>query len=189
MQPYCSFAKKIKIVMYFDEAHELSRHRPTDSKGNVAYNYYDAFCNSLNLFLGLPIFTIFLSTHSSLTVLSPPREDHPSTRARVGHLQAPITETPFDCSPAFPLKLENINYDDICRIEFLSQFGRPMYTLTLFELAFLLTCWPLGSGQFWRSTKASTWSVLLGGSSRAIMTSTHLNPNFLHMRSRHWWIS
>jgi len=127
-------ANKIRIILYFDEAHELSQRRTEDNQGNCIYDHYNALCGSLNVFREQPIFIIFLSTHSSSSALAPPCEDNRSARAPAGHLQAPITETPFDCSPVFPLKLDELSYSDVCKIDFLAQFGRPMYVLTLFEL-------------------------------------------------------
>lgn len=138
MNDYCPFnpnpnpPNKIKIILYFDEAHELSRIRTNGNQGNLPYDHYNALCGSLNVFRAQPIFAIFLST--DLSALAPSRKDNRSTRARAGHLQAPITETPFDCSPDFPLKLESLDYDDICQIKFLAQFGRPLYVLTFLSL-------------------------------------------------------
>ncbi|KAL6308486.1 hypothetical protein BKA93DRAFT_822235 [Sparassis latifolia] len=41
--------------------------------------------------------------------------------------QAPITETPFDCSPAFPLRPATLTLKDITSLHFLAQFGRPLF--------------------------------------------------------------
>jgi len=137
MNRYCSFdpnpkpPNKIKIILYFDEAHELFHKQMTDDR---PYHHFDALCGSLNAFRGQPIFAIFLSTDSSLSVLASPRKDNRSARAPAGRLQAPFTETPFDCSPIFPLELDELNYEDTCQIKFLAQFGRPMYALTLLSL-------------------------------------------------------
>jgi hypothetical protein len=41
-------------------------------------------------------------------------------------LQAPITKTPFDCSPKFPIKPKDLDLKALSKVEFLALFGRPM---------------------------------------------------------------
>ena len=109
---------EIRLVLYVDEAHTLVEATPGQSI------LYDAFCFSLNAFLDRPIFTIFLST----TSLPPPG---PFRSARIQEplesVQAPITETPFDCAPNFLVKPSTLLLKDICTVEFMSKFGRPLW--------------------------------------------------------------
>ena len=116
----------VKLILYFDEAHVLSAktvpHTP-DRK-----DMYDVLCSCFNLFLSLPIFVIFLSTTSNSYELAPSGSLAKSARARANAdaLQAPVTETPFDCSPKFPIKPGKIGLNDVSKVEFMAQFGRPM---------------------------------------------------------------
>jgi hypothetical protein len=118
-------------MVSFDEAHVLSGYKiPNDPEGNSTY---DVLCSCFNFFLTLPILVIYLSTTSirSQWQLAPVGPLARSARARsnvtnVENLQAPITETPFDCSPVFPIKPGKLGLEDVSKVEFLAQFGRPM---------------------------------------------------------------
>src|SRR5271156_3021796 len=116
---------KIKLLLYVDEAHPLL---DTKLKGLGEKTLYDEFCSSLNAFLEYPIFTIFLSTTSHLGRFAPPGSLARSARIRSDpqSIQAPITETPFDCGPGFPVKPWTLGLADICTIGFMSNFGRPL---------------------------------------------------------------
>ena len=116
----------VKLMLYFDEAHVLSaRAVPHDPEEK---DMYDVLCSCFNLFLSLPIFVIFLSTTSNIHELAPlgPLAKSARARANADALQAPLTETPFDCSPEFPIKPGKFGLKDVCQVEFMAQFGRPM---------------------------------------------------------------
>jgi hypothetical protein len=116
----------VELMLYFDEAHVLSdRKIPDDPDGK---DMYDVLCSCFNAFLPKPIFVIYLSTTSNISQLSPAGPAARSSRARaiVDALQAPITEVPFDCSPAFPIKSGCLSLQDVCEVKFMAQFGRPM---------------------------------------------------------------
>jgi hypothetical protein len=115
-------SQDVKLMVYFDEAHVLaaaSEHK----KDN-----YEVMCSCLNAFIGFPFFAIFLSTNSCLNRIARQGWQSGSIRARQHpeNLQAPITETPFDCSPQFPLKPGDLMLQDLHKIEMLASFGRPM---------------------------------------------------------------
>ena len=116
----------VKLILYFDEAHVLSAktvpHTP-DRK-----DMYDVLCSCFNSFLSSPIFAIFLSTNSNISQLAPQGPLARSARALVNEdaLQAPVTETSFDCSPTFPIKARTLGLKDVSEVEFMAQFGRPM---------------------------------------------------------------
>lgn len=115
----------VEIMLYVDEAHSLVDQQLKKTPGMTLY---DAFCSCPNAFLDWPIFTIFLSTVSHLGRFAPPG---PSARfSRIvkqpDSIQAPITETPFDCAPNFLVKPSTLRLEDICTIEFMSNFGRPL---------------------------------------------------------------
>ncbi|KIM83548.1 hypothetical protein PILCRDRAFT_6971 [Piloderma croceum F 1598] len=117
----------VKLMLYFDEAHVLAgRIIPKDLEGK---NTYDVLCLCFNFFLSSPIFVIYLSTTSSISQLAPSGSLARSARARdnTDALQAPVTEIPFDCSPIFPIIPGKLGLDDVCKVEFMAQFGRPMF--------------------------------------------------------------
>jgi hypothetical protein len=113
-------------MLYFDEAHVLAERkviRDPDGK-----NMYDVMCSCFNSFLSSPIFVVYLSTNSNISDLAPPGPLARSGRARenADALQAPVTETPFDCFPEFLIKPGELGLEDVCEVEFMARFGRPM---------------------------------------------------------------
>ena len=118
-------SQQIKVVIYFDEAHPLTKGRPkTDDEKTL----YDFMCSCLNQFLAFPMFCIFLSTNSSLAHFASPRALARSARIRSGMAEthAPITETPFDCCDSLMIKPGEKKIRDISTIEFMAKFGRPL---------------------------------------------------------------
>jgi hypothetical protein len=115
----------VKLMIYFDEAHVLARKVPKDPEEK---DTYDVLCSCFNLFLPLPIFVIYLSTSSYISQLAPSGSLAGSARARdnADALQAPVTEIPFDCSPDFPIIPDKLGLNDVCKVEFMAKFGRPM---------------------------------------------------------------
>jgi hypothetical protein len=115
----------IEMVVYFDEAHALSRSKPNNETEKTLY---DVLCSVLNAFLDYPLFAIFLSTYSDLAELATPRSIARSARIRDGGatFHAPITEVPFDCYPGLPIQPEAILFAETTTIEYLAQFGRPL---------------------------------------------------------------
>ena len=118
-------SQRIKLVIYFDEAHPLTKVTP---KNDDEKTLYDFLCSSLNHFLAFPIFCIFLSTNSSLAHFASPPALAKSARIRGGKAatHAPITETPFDCCPDLMFKPGELNVQKISTIPFMAQFGRPL---------------------------------------------------------------
>jgi hypothetical protein len=118
--------KNVKLMLYFDEAHVLAEKKvPNDPDGK---DLYDVLCSCFNLFPTSPIFVIYLSTNSNISQLAPSGPLARSARARdnADALQAPITEIPFDCSSIFPIQSHKLKLEDVCNVEFMAQFGRPM---------------------------------------------------------------
>jgi hypothetical protein len=116
----------VKLMLYFDEAHILAGRRvPGDPEGK---DTYDVLCSCFNFFLSSPIFVIYLSTSFNIGQLAPSGSLARSARAcnNADALQAPVTEIPFDCSPMFPIIPGKLGLDDVCEVEFMAQFGRPM---------------------------------------------------------------
>ncbi|KIL68577.1 hypothetical protein M378DRAFT_22060 [Amanita muscaria Koide BX008] len=115
----------IKVVIYFDEAHELSNYQVKPNNRNrleVLYTCLDVFSDS-------PLMFIFTSTTSNLHRLPSPRSKARSARREMGNSvgQAPITELPFDCHHSFPLKPDLHSFQAICELRFLANFGRPLF--------------------------------------------------------------
>ncbi|KAG8972339.1 hypothetical protein FRB93_002896, partial [Tulasnella sp. JGI-2019a] len=115
----------VEVMVYFDEAHTLM---PEKSPTGDNRTRLDLLCSSLTHFIKLPIFFIFLSTASSLSGLAPAAQYYRSSRARdaSNDLQAPISETPFDCSPMLPISF-GISMAELSTEEFMSRFGRPLF--------------------------------------------------------------
>ncbi|KAF8579397.1 hypothetical protein K439DRAFT_1525242 [Ramaria rubella] len=120
-------ANDVRVVLYFDEAHILVNTSAPLNPDNK--DLYDVLCSCFNAFLDEPLFVIYLSTNSHLEKFAPSREMAKSARARenADALQAPITETPFDCAKDLYIRPGKCTLQDICTIEFMSKFGRPMF--------------------------------------------------------------
>ncbi len=118
--------QRIKLVIYFDEAHPLTKVVPMNDNEETLY---DCLCSCLNQFLAFPMFCIFLSTNPNLAQFeaSPPALAS-SARIRGGKavMHPPITETPFDCCEDLMVKPGKLNLKDISTISFMAQFGRPL---------------------------------------------------------------
>ena len=80
------------------------------------------------------LYLSFIFQQLPMSQLAPLRLLGRSARAReiADGLQAPITETPFDCSPVFTIKPGQLTPQDISKVEFLAQFGRPMWVSPVF---------------------------------------------------------
>ena len=115
----------IKLMLYFDEAHTLVQKIPNDPHKK---DLYDALCSCFNHLLGHPLFFIYPSTNSNISYLAPRGSLARSACARQDPdvLQAPVTETPFDCSPWLPIRPGTLKLEDVCTAEFMAQFGRPL---------------------------------------------------------------
>lgn len=125
-------AKDVKIVIYFDEAHVLTN--PEEGHDPEEKTPYDILCGCLSNFAGGEVFFLFLSTSSHLNMakLAPGRALSISARAAdTAIVQAPITETPFDCHPDLPLWPQAHRVGDLSSIEFMSRFGRPLYVFRI----------------------------------------------------------
>jgi hypothetical protein len=66
------------------------------------------------------LFVTYLSTDSNISKLAPLGSLAKSV------LQAPVIEPPFDCSSEFPIIPGKLGLEDVCKVEFMAQFGRPL---------------------------------------------------------------
>ncbi|KAF9518250.1 hypothetical protein BS47DRAFT_1482756 [Hydnum rufescens UP504] len=117
----------VKLMVYFDEAHILAQRKvPKDLDGK---DMYDVLCSCFSFLPSSSVFVIYLSTQSNISDLTPRGSLSRSARARENPdaLQAPITETPFDCSPRFPVKPGQLKLEDVYTVDFMAQFGRPLF--------------------------------------------------------------
>ncbi|KAN0088160.1 hypothetical protein V8E55_005217 [Tylopilus felleus] len=110
----------VKIMLHFDEAHGLAKDIGRGKK------LYDAVWSILAEFQNDCVFTIFLSTESSIFLLAPSREPAQS-QYKTAMLWGPITETPFDCHPIFSLRPGRYSLENIAKLEFIAAFGRPLF--------------------------------------------------------------
>jgi hypothetical protein len=115
MEPSDNSRDHVKVVLYFDEAHVLA-------------DTHAVLCSCFNAFLDNPVFVIFLSTNFDVEKLVPSGELAKSARAHnnADILQAPITETPFDCARELYIFPKQYKLDQTYSIEFMSMFGRPV---------------------------------------------------------------
>lgn len=115
----------VDILLYFDEAHEMTVLRPVEPE--TKKTLYSVFLSVLNDYRNLPLFIVFLSTLSHIADFAPPRAQVDSARgSKSGSLQAPITETPFDCAPDILVVEYAYDREGIAQIHFISRFGRPL---------------------------------------------------------------
>jgi hypothetical protein len=128
---------KVALMLYFDEAHCLHEVETCRVKKGIEFGYisetrtsYYAVCSALDELRSLDIFTIFMSTASSLVKFAPTRRAWRSTRSTNEHwdFKAPFTELPFDIHrPDEPLVVEGEHsLVDVCALEFMARFGRPL---------------------------------------------------------------
>ncbi|THH12410.1 hypothetical protein EW146_g7725 [Bondarzewia mesenterica] len=118
--------RPVKIVLYFDEAHELVRRKAP--KNEYGKTLYDVLLSVFNDFLPFPVFAIFLSTTSHIAYFASTQNQVRSSRAAAsGHLQPPITETPFDCAPDFPIIPGKLTLEEVAAVPFMAKFGRPLF--------------------------------------------------------------
>jgi hypothetical protein len=113
-------------MLYFDEPHVLAGRRvPNDPDGK---DTYDVLCSCFNFFLSSLKFIINLSTSSNISQLAPsgPLARSAQVCDNVNTLHEPVTKIPFDCSPIFLIIPGEWGLDDICKVKFMAQFGRPM---------------------------------------------------------------
>ena len=106
----------MKVIVYFDEAHDLTKCAPWKRPDNKTI--YDILCTCFNAFLADPIFFIFLSTKPDIEQLAPSAEMASSAHAHMNAdvLQAPITETPFRC-PKLSIRPGQYTLEQICTVE------------------------------------------------------------------------
>ncbi|KAI0791805.1 hypothetical protein C8Q75DRAFT_756344 [Abortiporus biennis] len=95
----------VKVIIYFDEAHELSARN------------HSALLSVLDEYTYEKLFVLFLST----TMMSP------SLSGGRGYFQAVFTEMPFDCSPQLKIQYSELTLERVNDPKFVSQFGRPYY--------------------------------------------------------------
>ncbi|KAH9942801.1 hypothetical protein B0H21DRAFT_823927 [Amylocystis lapponica] len=115
----------VKLVLYFDEAHTLSIIRGARRKV-----LYEVLCSVLDILCSQcpAIFALFLSTNISLTRFAPMPIMAASGPAQPNWLRPlmSLTGAPFDCSHAFPIQWSELKYHDLCSLNFIAQFGRPL---------------------------------------------------------------
>jgi hypothetical protein len=110
------------IIMYFDESHTLFKHPLRDKATR-----YAALCLALDHLSTTQIFSIFLSTDSSLSRYVPHADIFSVRLSGVNKLQSPFTELPFDCHPGFPISQGQYTLQKSGVLGFLCRFGRPLF--------------------------------------------------------------
>jgi hypothetical protein len=111
------------IILAFDDAHGL-----TDTPESRGWSLYLELRRCLSELVGLPIFTLFLSTAGKFHLFSPPRLLDYSSQIVLGAncVLPPITETGFD-QFALDAKEGEITLDRVVEIDWICHLGRPLY--------------------------------------------------------------
>ncbi|KAG6824607.1 hypothetical protein H0H92_006364, partial [Tricholoma furcatifolium] len=125
------------ILFAFDEAHNLTMDRTTETDGSMSRTPYQCLCKALSYFRGAQVFALFLSTYSRLSEFSPSNRNfwssRPTRQAGEEVLHPPFVELPFDIGPKALkgiLVQENAHaISEICTVAFMTRFGRPLQKL------------------------------------------------------------
>jgi hypothetical protein len=121
---------EVRFFMYFDEAHLLTK--TTGDLTPLRSKYY-LLGRVLAKMNEQPFFAVFLLTNSWLGAFAPSTYRMPSLRDWPNVvLHAPFTELPFDTftdygsSPLWGANPKGIWLRDMCNLEYIVQFGRPL---------------------------------------------------------------
>jgi hypothetical protein len=122
---------RVKLVMYVDETGSLTKVKLKDRSledGSLEDHLYDAFCHCISRLSSTSFVCIFLSTASEVETLAPSQDKARSARLHIdaSGLQAPFTETPFDCGPDLPVLTHHVTLLECNTLKFMAQFGRPL---------------------------------------------------------------
>ncbi|THH03138.1 hypothetical protein EW145_g6499 [Phellinidium pouzarii] len=124
-------SKDVRIVIYVDEAHDLTKEAIKEGPEKER-SFYHTFCSATNSLTAAPVFFLYLSTHSNLAEFAPSRLNFPSARVAGGedNVQPPFTELPFDCLYEKTTIIEpgTKTLEQVADINFLCSFGRPLFT-------------------------------------------------------------
>ncbi|KAG7089269.1 hypothetical protein E1B28_010967 [Marasmius oreades] len=120
--PFCA-------IVYFDEAHTLSKSLPEKSHQRTPYY---ALMHVLNMINDKQIFFVFLSTNSSLKTSAPTKAAYPSIRVQNNtELIPPFFELRFDifCRKFTSEAKEagKLTLEGVCDLGQMAKFGRPMW--------------------------------------------------------------
>lgn len=127
--------RPVRLIVYFDESHEMTTDEQTLPGDGC--NAYQILCSSLNELLKLDIFFVFLSTNPNLPCYSPSQCTYRLQRVRnstLAYVQTPYTGLPFDVWKNPQLVTEGRHkIDDVCEVECMVRFGRPLYVHVLWN--------------------------------------------------------
>ncbi|THV06407.1 hypothetical protein K435DRAFT_773348 [Dendrothele bispora CBS 962.96] len=117
---------ELHLVLYIDEVDGLADKTVVDFSG-VSRTALQSLLSALSR-LKHPIFVIYLSTQPDTAKLAPSAQLFKSARAvkLAPYLNAPITETPFDCVGK-PIRVRRLTLSLLSNPVFLSLFGRPLW--------------------------------------------------------------
>ena len=116
--------KRPLVVLAFDEAHHL-----TEFQDNRNWSIYSELRRCLCQLIGIPIFTLFLSTAGKFRLFSPDtgRQWDTSSRVMLGTkwVLPPITETGFG-QFALPAIENQTTLDNVVEDRWICRLGRPL---------------------------------------------------------------
>ena len=114
--------KRPLLILALDEAHNL-----TEFVGRREWSIYSELRRCLCQLLGLPFFTLFLSTGGKFRLFSPEKEWDPSSRVVRGakRVLPPITETGFDHFAETAIEGQT-TLDQVVEDKWVYSLGRPL---------------------------------------------------------------
>jgi len=125
----------VRLMVYFDESHELLRIHTNDADPNFPgrrseqHSAYQILCRAFSACVKEDLFVVYLSTNSNLSKYSPYQEIMWSYRTAEGdykpdELQAPIVELPFDTFAR--VEEDTVTLEEVSQPGHMVQFGRPL---------------------------------------------------------------
>ncbi|KIM92246.1 hypothetical protein PILCRDRAFT_324 [Piloderma croceum F 1598] len=102
--------EQVKLMLYFDEAHVLAENKiPKDPDRKDTYDVV------------LQLLPVFAYIRIASQIRSSPR------KCRCAALKRPLQKHPSIVHLAFPIIAGKLGLEDVCKVEFMAQFGRPIF--------------------------------------------------------------
>jgi hypothetical protein len=120
------------IFLEFDEAHPLVAKCVNEKK----HSHFSELRRALRMLHKTPVFSLFLSTTGQISQFNPRRAVDPSARVIEGNLQLipPYSNLGFDqAMKGHEVADGKVDIDEVTSLEFMSQLGRPLYVIMVYE--------------------------------------------------------
>ena len=124
------------LILAFDEAHQLTK---VQGSANNPWSRFNQLRRNIRKLDHLPIFSLFISTVSEISDITPSPQQDLSMRIGNGALTLlpPFTELGFDqLLKKSPIKENTVTIEDAATVRFMCQFGRPLFVIPFCSLLF-----------------------------------------------------